>query len=528
MQAISRKILFSVAVGVFAVSAVSASDGAPFTFERLSKQAALLANSPFQEWRRPPAPALKKLTYDQYRDIRFNPAKSIWGDTSSPFRLQLFHPGWIQDDQVDIHLLEEGHVRDIPYDSFYFTFGPGVTEDVTGGDMKFAGFRVHYPLNSSKYFDELVVFQGATYFRALAKGSAYGLCARTVAVNCGGPGPEEFPRFREFWIERPRNIWYDPLKLNLFWAPTIRVLGLFDGPSVAGAAEFFITPGSPTVMRCRVSMSARRHIPHLGVAPITSMFWYGPQSRRRFEDFRPQVHDSDGLLICNGAGEWIWRPLVDRYETRICSFLDQSTTKGFGLIQRERRFAAYEDLEARYQDRPSTWVIPSGDWGAGSVRLLEIPTENEFGDNIVAFWEPERPLEAGETREFSYELRWFQTDDSLPPTGHVVATRIADMADPEDVPLITDGKTALRKFVLDFTWNGIGSEQTRRDLDVEVRTGAATLVGHPVQQFNEPDGTWRVFFKVKAPKGSDATDLSLVLRRKGRPVTEKWTYLWRP
>jgi glucans biosynthesis protein len=512
-------------VAACALSAASGEDG--FSFEQVKERASRLAQSTYRDWRRDPPKEILQLTYDQYRDIRFNPRKAIWRYDHIPFQLHLFHPGWIQSDQVEVNVVQDGHVYAVRYDQDLFDFGTNRIGRVDADAMKFSGFRVHYPLNRPDYLDELAVFQGATYFRVLAKSMVYGLSARAVAVSCGGPGPEEFPRFREFWVCRPED-----------GQAFVRVFGLFDGPSLAGAAEFVITPGAVTVVKSRVAVYARADVAHLGIAPLTSMYWYGRQSALKFSDFRPEVHDSDGLLMNNGAGEWLWRPLANEGKLRFCSFVDK-TPKGFGLLQRDRAFASYEDLEAHYQDRPSVWVVPAGDWGEGSVRLLELPTADEFSDNVVAFWEPKKALAAGQSAEYAYELRWFSDDAALPQLGRVASTRIADLPDSEDKDRVKDGKTAVRKFVLDFVWPSVSEDAASGRLGAEVSVQGATLLGKPVQQYNSYDRTWRVFFKVAAPRpevkeGGRApaearpVDLRAFVRREKQPVTETWIYLWNP
>jgi glucans biosynthesis protein len=502
------------ALAASALSAAADADG--FSFADAKERASRLAQSSYRDWRREPPKAIRQLTYDQYRDIRFNPRKAIWRYDHIPFQLHLFHPGWIQSDQVEVNVVQDGHVYAVRYDTDLFDFGTNKIGRIDPDAMKFSGFRVHYPLNRPEYLDELVVFQGATYFRALPKGMVYGLSARAVAVNCGGPGSEEFPRFREFWVCRPAD-----------GEGFIRVYGLFDSPSLAGAAEFVVTPGAATVVKCRVAVYARTDVAHLGIAPLTSMYWYGRQSALKFSDFRPEVHDSDGLLMNNGAGEWLWRPLANEGKFRFCSFVDRAP-KGFGLLQRDRAFATYEDLEAHYQDRPSAWVVPEGDWGEGSVRLLELPTVDEFSDNVVTFWEPKKALAAGQSAEYAYELRWFGDDPALPQLGRVQSTRIADLPDSEDKARVKDGKTVIRKFVLDFAWPTLAADAATGRLDAVVSVQGATLLGKPVQQHNSYDRTWRVFFKAAAPAGGQPVELRAFVRREKQPVTETWIYLWNP
>jgi len=509
-------LLFVLAISVSA-AVVWADEDDITTYDQLKDHAAKLANTPFMDWHQEPPKEIRKLSYDQYRDIRFNPKKAIWRYDHIPFQVQLFHPGWIQSDQVNIYLIENRRVEPIRYNQDLFDFGTNSTIKLPANKMKFSGLRVHYPLNRPDYLDELVVFQGATYFRALAKNLVYGLSARAIAVNCGGPETEEFPRFRALWLNRPGDK-----------DTSITIFGLIDSPSLAAAAEFIITPGTTTVMRNRITIYARKKIAHLGIAPLTSMYWYGRQTGLHFSDFRPEVHDSDGLLMNNGSGEWLWRPLAHEGKFRFCSFIDKNP-KGFGLIQRDLSFSSYVDLEAHYQDRPSTWVTPIGDWGEGSIRLLELPTVDEFNDNIVAFWEPKKGLAPRQSAEFAYELQWFSDNPKLPATGRTITTRVADIPDPEDKDRVADGKTVIRKFVLDFRWPEAAEDATSTNkLVSSVSVQNATLVGKPVQQYNAYERTWRLFFKAAAPKGGTPVECRAFISRNAKPVTETWIYLWNP
>ena len=276
-------------------------------------------------------------------------------------------------------------VKEYPLSSRLFEYDKAGLEAAAVGPVQFSGFRIHYPINKPEYFDELIVFQGATYFRALARNLIYGLSARTIAVNCGGPGGEEFPRYCEFWIHRPQP-----------GEQQIRVVGVFDGPSVAGAANFVIKPGRETVMECRVALFARKDMAHYGIAPLTTMYWYGKTRPGRFDDYRPEVHDSDGLLLQDRQGDWQWRPLDNDGRLHWTTF-PGTGIRGFGLMQRERSYSCYQDFEALYQRRPSAWIHPQGDWGEGTVQLLELPSNTEYQDNIVAFWKPAKTLKAGKT-----------------------------------------------------------------------------------------------------------------------------------
>ena len=123
------------------------------------------------------------------------------------------------------------------------------------------------------------------------------------------------------------------------------------------------------------------------------MYLHGPGHHRIDDDFRPAVHDSDGLAIYNGNNECIWRPLTNPRTLQTSAFLDRNL-KGFGLCQRARSFHSFEDLEARYEKRPTLWIEPKGTWGPGYVELIEIPTAVEIHDNIAAYWKPTNGADA--------------------------------------------------------------------------------------------------------------------------------------
>ncbi|KAB2848065.1 MAG: glucan biosynthesis protein G, partial [Hyphomicrobiaceae bacterium] len=351
----------------------------PFGAGTVRELAEALSRRPFAKPAIALPPAFAKLTYDQHRDIRFRADQSIWRGAGLEFELQLLPMGWLFDVPVEINLVEGGAVRQLKADASFFTFGPLVGKPPAEAEIGFAGFRIHGPINRPDYYDEIAVFQGASYFRAVGKGHIYGISARGLAVNTARPGGEEFPIFRSFWVERPAP-----------GSAEIVVHALLDSVSLTGAYRFVFKAGRPTTTDVEAVLFPRKDIPFVGVAPLTSMFLFGASSRRATNDFRPAVHDSEGLSIINGSGERIWRPLTNPKRLQVSAFLDRDP-KGFGLIQRDRRFLAYEDLEAHYERRPSLWVEPVGPWGHGTVELIEIPTDEEIHDNIAAFWRPAEP-----------------------------------------------------------------------------------------------------------------------------------------
>ena len=348
-----------------------------FGFDDVAAQAQRLAQRPYRGPTRKAPAELQALNYDQYRDVRFRPDHALWRPEKLPYEVMFFHLGGeFQTVPVRINEITPRGARHIPYASADFDYGKNKLSPQSWGDVGFAGFRVHYPMNEGAYKDELLVFQGASYFRALGKGQRYGLSARGLAIDTVGGQAEEFPRFTEFWLERP-GASAEPLT---FYA-------LLDSPRASGAYQFVVHPGEETRMDVRARLFLRGDVATLGVAPLTSMFFFGENQPHR-TDFRPEVHDSDGLMVATGDGEWIWRPLIDPKQTLTTSF-SMPKLRGFGLMQRDRNFGSYEDSEARYELRPSAWIEPVGDWGPGRVELVQLHTPDETNDNIVAYWVPE-------------------------------------------------------------------------------------------------------------------------------------------
>ena len=444
---------------------------------------------------------MQSLNYEQHRAIRFDPAHAWWRADGRTFQLQFFHPGWLFKLPVRLHEVVDGIDRPINFSPGLFDYGPKGAPGAVPAGTGFAGFRVHYPLN--KPGDELAVFLGASYFRALGRSMQYGLSARGLALNTGEPVAEEFPRFEEFWIERPAAL-----------GKAITVYALLDSPSVAGAYRFVITPGDETVMDVKVVLYFRRTPAVVGLAPLTSMFQHGENTGWSREDFRPEVHDSDGLLLQTGAGEWIWRDLINPASTRTATFVDRSP-RGFGLVQRDREFAHYDDLEANYHLRPSTWVEPVGDWGAGAVRLLEFPTPDETNDNIVACWVPASLPKTGQPLAYDYRLHWYLDSPVRPPGGRVASTRQGTVLDhPQN-----------RRIVVDFA--GLPLDQPAPEAVVSV--GAGAKLGGPVGvQPVAPLGVWRVVFELVPDGSGRPVELRCFLRHAQTTLSETWSHLWNP
>ena len=486
---------------VFCVAAFARGAGETFDFEVLRFRAKMLAETPYA----PPATApewLRKLSYDQHRLIQFNAARTLWRREALPFQVQFFHPGYIFNQPVRVNVVAHRRAEPIDFSRDFFNYDT-LNVGSLPASMGFAGVRFLYPLNHAD--DELGVFLGASYFRFLCERAAYGLSARGLAVDTGATAPEEFPIFTEFWLERPADK-----------AKTLTVYALLDGESVTGAYRFVIAPGADTVMHVRCALYFRRSVEVVGVAPLTSMYWRGENSTLPTEDFRPEVHDSDGLQLCTGAGEWLWRPLSNPRTPRVAIFGDENP-RGFGLMQRDRNFEDYQDLEARYQLRPSAWVEPIGNWGHGAVRLLELPTANEFNDNMVAFWAPEKLPPPGEALQLEYKLHWCM-DQIRPPAGYVVATRRGRSANNPD----------LEQFVVDFDGTYLNNQRSDPAIEPVLTVGDGAKLVHSAIQKNIYNGSWRVSFTLKPDGSGRPVELRCFLRKPPHVLTETWSYLWQP
>lgn len=442
--------------------------------------------------------ALARIKYDTWRDIRFDPAQALWKKDGLPFQVQFFHRAFLFKHRVDMHLVHGGEATPVVYRPQMFDFGkaPKPAQD----DLGFAGFRLHAPINRKDYFDEVCAFLGASYFRAVAKDLLYGLSARGLALNTGAGGDEEFPVFTGFWIEQPAA-----------GAKQIVVHALMDSPSVAGALRFAITPGTQTVFDTQLRLYPRVALDRVGIAPLTSMYHFDATDRIGIDDFRPAVHDSDGLAMHNGAGEQIWRPLHNPASLQESAFQDRSP-RAFGLMQRKRAFADYADSEAHYERRPSLWVEPVGDWGEGAVHLIEIPTKDEYHDNMVAFWRPRAPLAAGREHRFDYRLHWCAEHAWAPTLATVRRTRIGAGGDGARLVVIDLDGGRLRALAADAQPRAVVWASSGRVVNALAHANAGT-------------GGWRMSFELQ-PGDARVVELRAVLEDARGPLSETWLYRW--
>ena len=474
----------------------------PFEFADVEAKAKELASQSYVRDDGGMPDFLAKLDYDQYRDIRYKPEKSLWRDEGLPFQVQAFHRGFMFKDRVIINILDHGAVNRVAYSPDLFDYGKNQFPSPLAAELGFSGLRFHYPLRRDEVFDEISVFLGASYFRAVGLGQAYGLSARGLAIDTGLPKAEEFPIFREFWIEKPEQ-----------GANSLTVYALLDSPSVTGAYRFVIRPGLYLGMDVFSHLYFRQSVERLGIAPLTSMFLHGENTDRFMDDFRPEVHDSDGLLIGKSTGEWMWRPLNNPRQLRISVFKDTKPS-GFGLMSRDRDFDHYQDLEAEYHRRPGAWVETLGDWGAGAVYLIEIPSDAEKYDNIVAFWVPDQPTGEGKELRFDYRLHFVSEEFTAPSSGKVVSTRVG----------AAEGHPGRRKFVVDFASPMLKLMTPKANVEAEVT--AVGTVSNVVVHKNEENGTWRLSFDLEPEKGKNPIELRAILKSGRDILTESWVYQW--
>jgi periplasmic glucans biosynthesis protein len=484
---------------------------APFGFSDVVKRARDLAAAPF-DGSIPPLPdGLANLDFDAWRDIRFKSDKPLLGQEGANFRLELFHLGHLYKRPVVVNVLRDGIPAPIPYAANLFDYGRTKVDNNLPINLGFAGFRLRFPINAPHVWDEVIAFLGASYFRFLGRGQRYGLSARALAINVGPGLNEEFPFFREFWIETPDAA-----------AEHVVIHALLDSESVTGAFRLDLTPGQESLIDANVSLFARKATPALGLAPLSSMYFVGKADRRFHDDFRGELHDSDGLLMHTGAGEWIWRPLSNPAAPSLSAFLD-ANPRGYGLLQRDRNFSDYEDLDLAYELRPSYWVEPHEGWGEGRVELLELPTSDETNDNIVVSWAPKDGLDAGKSLAYGYRITSLAMDQSLTPGGRTVGTfRVA----PRALGAPESPQPGATRFLIDFSGGDLSYYMSDPSM---VETIATASAGRILRTFLIPNTHIRGFragVDVAVDPGQ-STDLRVFLRAGAKALTETWTFPWR-
>jgi glucans biosynthesis protein len=469
-----------------------------FSFDILEQEARHRAAKPYAPQRSTLPAGLDKLSPEQYRSIHFNPDAGIWRAEDLPFRLELLRArDNAQSVAVTVSTVEDGKARDLVATSSMFEISPSLPQLGSKVSLPLSGFRLRTQINSKKVWDEFLVFQGASYYRAVAQHLLYGLSARGLAINTAEPSGEEFPVFTHFWVQRPAP-----------HANSIVIYGLLESDSATGAYQFTVEPGVETKIDTQMTIFPRSDIRVVGIAPLTSMFLFDETNRGRLDDYRPEVHDSDGLMIASQSGEQIFRQLSNPITLQVSTFTTDAP-RGFGLVQRSRDPSDFQDFENQYERRPSAWVEPKGEWGPGGVELVEIPSGRESNDNIVAFWRPAHGFTAGHPAHYEYRTTWLAEPGLPKGMGKFIATHSGASI---------DGKR--RVFIVDAVGAGEKIDGLRLDLGASAgRISNATLMSNA-----EIHGL-RASFELDP---ADATLIELRLRvlRGDKPITETWLYRW--
>jgi glucans biosynthesis protein len=481
----------------------------PFDYAWLKGEARALAGRDYHPPSSHASVEVKNLDWDQYQAINYRADHALWAKDRLRFQVKFFHLGLFYKTPVRMYEVVDGHAQELAYDAAMFDYGKsGLKGARLPPDLGFAGFRVNFHTDPVR---DVVAFLGASYFRAVGGELQYGLSSRGLAVDCGMDRAEEFPEFVAFWFERPQK---DSGKLTVY--------ALMDSPSLAGAYRFDIYPAATLVMEVDAALYPRKEIERMGVAPLTSMFQSGENDRRMANDWRPEIHDSDGLAMLTGRGEWIWRPLTNPESLRFNAYADENP-RGFGLLQRDRDFDHYQDDGVFYDRRPSLWVEPKSGWGKGSVQLVELPTVDETFDNIVAFWNPASKPQRGQELLFAYRLHWGSKMPVNSPLAQVVATRTGLGG-----VLGRPRKYFSWRFAVDFA--GSNLSMVGKDVAVEpvitVSRGEVEITSaRPLESIRG----YRAMFDLKPTDDSTVpVDLRLYLRANGQPLTETWIYQWTP
>jgi glucans biosynthesis protein len=466
----------------------------PFDFDVLLEDAKRRSATPYSPQKSSLPTALDKLSPEQYRSIHFNPDAGIWRTEKLPFRLELLRAHYGLQAPVTVSTVEDGKARDLIATPAMFQMNAALPAKTS---LPLSGFRIRSLINSNKIWDEFLVFQGASYFRAVAKNLLYGLSARGLAVNTGEPNGEEFPAFTHFWVERPSAK-----------AKSIVIYALLESESATGAYKFTVQPGEETTTDVELTLFPRAEMRVVGIAPLTSMFLFDETNRGRLDDYRPEVHDSDGLQITSKSGEQIFRQLANPVKLQVSTFTTQPPV-GFGLVQRSRSQADFQDFDAQYERRPSAWVMPKSEWGPGSVELVEIPSGRESNDNIVAFWRPAQPLTQGHPAQFAYRISWDNEPDVPKGLGKVMATRSGASIDRKR-----------RVFVLDI----VGAGEKLDGLRLDLAASSGKILNATLTSNSELHGL-RASFDLD-PNDAELIELRLRVMRGDVAVSETWLYRW--
>lgn len=453
-----------------------------------------------------------EMPFADYQKIQPRPEKFEWSERDTPFKLGFYHQGMHFNTPVKINEITATTVTEIKYDPERFDFGDLKLDQQATQNIGYAGFRVMYPINQKGKQDEIMSMLGASYFRVIGKDQVYGLSARGLAIDTALPSGEEFPYFREFWIERPK-----PQDKHLV------IFALLDSPRATGAYRFTLHPGKDAVVDVQARVYLRNAVDELGLAPLTSMFLFDPKQPPQQQSFRPALHDSNGLAIHAGNGEWLWRPLNNPKHLAVSSWQVENP-KGFGLLQRGREFSRYEDLDDRYDLRPSAWIEPKGDWGKGRIKLVEIPTQDETNDNIAAFWTPDKLPEQGQPLEFAYRMHWTRDEQALhQPDNAWVAQTLRTMGEDKQANLIRELDDSIA-LLIDFEGPALAKLAADATPSSQVSVGDnAKLIDNSLR-YNPASKGWRLTLRIKVKDPAQPVEMRAALVDGDQPLSETWSY----
>jgi len=489
--------------------------GAPmaFDFATLKGQARALSAKPYVSHEGELPASVAQLDWDQYQSMQFRADHSLWADDKLRFQAKFFHLGLFFKKPVHMFSLADGQAQELAYDPAMFDYGKsGLKAGDLPPDLGFAGFRLNFHTDPVR---DVAAFLGASYFRAVGSEWQYGLSARGLAIDTGMERPEEFPDFTAFYLERPAP-----------GSNTVIVMALLDSPSITGAYRFAITPADASndlqVMEIDAALYPRKAIERLGIAPCTSMFQHGENDHRMANDWRPEIHDSDGLAMWRGNGEWVWRPITNPPTLQFNAFADENP-RGFGLLQRDRNFDHYQDDGVFYERRPSLWVEPKESWGKGSIQLVEIPTIDETFDNVVAFWNPERKPQPGEEWLMGYRLFWGAQPPAQSPLARCVATRTG-LGGVVGQPR----KYFSWRFAVDFAGEAMARLGSDAKVEPVITASRGKIEITSARPLDSVKG-WRAMFDIRPEdESTEPITIRLFLRNGNTPITETWLYQWVP
>jgi len=510
-QSLDRRVLLATALtggvsaalssvgGAQAQVPVGIADGQKFSREALVAFAQEKARQGYTPLKSDLPKAAQSWSAEQFRAIQAKGDAKFWAGEGRGFVVDLLPTGLQFQTPVTIRAIEDGIVRERRYAPEQFDFGQAPPPE---GPLSYSGFRAEAPFGPNGSFAPALIFQFGTLFRSLARGQNFGQFARGLILKLGEPTGEEFPTFTHFWIERPGT-----------GASSLVVHALLDSESLTALYRFSFHPGDATVCDVEVTLYPRVDLTHIGLGPLAGSFFFAPNDRSGADDYRGAVHDVQGLQMWAGSGEWIWRPLSNPETLQLSSFIDNNP-KGFGLMQRERRFDAYSDATGHFERRPSSWIEPLGDWGAGHVQLAEIPSRDEFNRNVIAYWRPKTPIPKGQEANFSYRIHWGWDAPEKSGLARAIATRIGR------------GPNGRRRIVVDFAGDNISAPAAVEGASVNLGASKGKIVqvsGFYVEEI----GGYRALFDLDT-ENQPLIELRMIIEREGKALSETWLYRWTP